>query len=238
MAKISGPIASAMRGKVGQVVAAKTVGGATALRSYQPVVKNPRTARQIECRQRFSIASDLAAQMANVLAIGFAKAASAAGVYPRNLFVRDMVKHGVTPISIVGGEADIEFPNVPVSKRDGIVDAATFNAVARSTSGTIKVTANSVPTGDNLTDGRMGVVIAAYNEDGKVCIVSQDVASSLSGAGVEINVGAAYVGMEFHVYGFFKWIPNAMTDISTTDTPWKFPSATSGSHYAGKVTIS
>lgn len=237
MAKLNGPLGGKLRGKVGEVVAAKTVGGVTAIRSYQPVVKNPRTARQQEARLRFSTASGLAAELAKVLQIGYAKAASALGIYPRNVFVRDVVNHDSGVIGIDLDEVTIEWAKVPVSKRDGIYENCLFAAVASATPGVIDITLNSVPDNGALTDGRMGVVLVAYSEDAKQCIVVQDTAQAVAGSTFEFNVGAAYTGQQMHVFAFFKWIPNSRTDIASTNTPWLYPSATGETHYVGVVTV-
>lgn len=235
MAKLSGPLGSKLRGKVGEVVAAKTVTGETAIRSYQPVVKNPRTARQIECRDRMAMASALGAALAPVIGIGYAKAASAARRYPRNLFVKRTADHDTTPITFMGGEAEIDYSAVKVSQQAGVVGLPSFGTAA-SASGKINVPLSAFPAATDPDAYNMGVVVCAYNTDEKVCLVGQGLAPDVKANGLELTVPTNLVGLDFEVYGFCKEILNAHTDIQTETQPWKYPSNTSGSIYIGKVT--
>lgn len=235
MAKLSGPLGSKLRGKVGEVVAAKTVTGETAIRSYQPIVKNPRTARQIESRNRMAMASALGAALAAVIGIGYAKAASAARRYPRNLFVKRAADHDTTPISFAGGEAEIDYSAVKVSQQAGVVGMPSFGA-ATFANGKINVALNAFPAATDPDAYNMGVVVCAYNADEKVCLVGQGLAPDVQANGLELTVPANLVGLDFEVYGFCKEVLYSHTDIQTETMPWKYPSNTSGSIYLGKVT--
>lgn len=235
MAKLSGPLGSKLRGKVGEVVAAKTVTGETAIRSYQPVVKNPRTARQMESRNRMAMASALGAALASVIGIGYAKAASAARRYPRNLFVKRTADHDTTPITFSGGEASVDYTAIKVSQQAGVVGMPTFGT-ATSASGKIHVVLNSYPAATDPDAYGMGVVVCAYNEDEKICLVAQGLAPDVRSNGLDINVPANLIGLEFKIYGFCKEVLTAHTDIQTETEPWKYPSNTSGSLYVGAVT--
>lgn len=235
MAKLSGPLGSKLRGKVGEVVAAKTVTGETAIRAYQPVVKNPRTARQVECRDRLRMASGLGAALAGAISVGYAKAASAARRYPRNLFIRGMVDHDTTPITTDGGEMTIDYTSVKVSQQAGVVGAPVFGT-ATAASGKITVPLTSYPAATDPDAYNMGIVVAAYNADTKTCIVAQGMAPEVRASGMELTVPAMAIGLEFEVYGFCKEVLTAKTDITSETQPWKYPSNTSGTVYVGKVT--
>lgn len=87
MAKLNGPLGSKLRGKVGEIVAAKTLGGDTAIRAYQPVVKNPRTQKQVDNRAAFSLLTKVAARVAGVIALNTKK-----GETQRNAFIRNNYK--------------------------------------------------------------------------------------------------------------------------------------------------
>ena len=235
MAKLSGPLGSKLRGKVGEVVAAKTVTGDTAIRAYQPIVRNPRTARQIECRKRMGKASEIAAAFAGVIGIGYAKAASAVRRYPRNLFVKFMADHDTTPISYMGGEESVDMTAVKVSQKAGVVSMPTFDAPVAA-SGKITVKPNAFPAATDPDAYGMGVVVCAYNEDEKVLLVGQGLAADARANGIELTVPANLIGLDFEVYGFCKEVLNSYTDVATETMPWKYPSNTSGSVYIGKVT--
>lgn len=235
MAKLNGPLGSKLRGKVGEVVAAKTVTGETAIRAYQPVVKNPRTARQVECRTRLQLASGIGAALSSVISIGYAKAASAARRYPRNLFVRRMVDHDTTPIEFTGGAPEIAYEEIKVSQQAGVVTLPVFGAAAAA-SGKITVAVTSCPAAVDTDAFAMGIVVCAYNSEENICLVAQKLGSGAVADGVELTVPANFVGLDFEVYGFCKEILNSYTDISAETQPWKYPSNTSGSVYVGKVT--
>lgn len=86
MAKLNGPLGSKLRGKVGEIVAAKTLGGDTAIRAYQPVVKNPRTQKQVNNRASFSLLTKIAATISDVLALNTKKSETQRNAFIRNNF--------------------------------------------------------------------------------------------------------------------------------------------------------
>ena len=64
-------------------MAAKTRGGETAIRAYQPVVKNPNTKAQVKARAAFSLMSKTAAQLAGVIMLNADRQET-----QRNAFIR------------------------------------------------------------------------------------------------------------------------------------------------------
>ena len=67
MAKVTS-LLGGLRGKASNMVFAKT-GGSVIMREYNPTVSNPNTARQVGQRTKFKLLSQLAASMADVIAI-------------------------------------------------------------------------------------------------------------------------------------------------------------------------
>ena len=227
MAKISGPIASAMRGKVGQVVAAKTVGGDTALRAYQPVVKNPNTLRQQSARFRFKTVSAFAAKFAEIISIGFAAVASGAKMYPRNMFVKAYAPYGVDGINIADGEVEYNFSALKFSRKLGVEVAptGTYDSSAH------KVNFTNTADVPLKTGQVLGVVTLFVTNDGEFSGVVKSVATQ--GAAVPASLLA--LGLPLVAYSFYKVIEPSATEVETETWPWKYPSPTGPQN--GGVTV-
>ena len=227
MAKLNGPLGSKLRGKVGEVVAAKTVGGVTAIRAYQPVVKNPNTLRQQASRNRFKFVSGICATLAPVIDLGYAKAASGAKMYPRNMALRDMIGDNALIIQSSADEITIDPALLPLSKKDGIIGtpSVTYTAPTQSTEGQIVCT-----NGDSIVlpsaDSKLGVVYAVVlmleDGTGRVLAVKQSLASS----SVAVTAAEAAMWSSAKLYAFFKAVPETGNIINTNEVPWKYPSET------------
>lgn len=129
MAKLNGPLGSKLRGKVGEIVAAKTLGGDTAIRAYQPVVKNPRTQKQVDNRASFTLLSKVAAQLAGVLALNAKKGETQRNAFIRNNFRFVTVEHSNLPDGV---DAIAKLPAASVLLTNGGEDisaAISFAAV-------------------------------------------------------------------------------------------------------------
>lgn len=221
MAKLIGPIGSKMRGKVGQIVAAKTVGGDTAIRSYQPQVKNPNTLRQRVSRNKLKLASEIAAILSEAVGIGYAKAVQGMKMYPRNLFVSDIIRVDAGYITNNGDVAVLETEELPVSKKSGI------SVVPVITS------AQNVYTAVNIGDvvvaegETVAFVLVAYSLPRSVCFVKKVVKASSGDTTITLSPEEAEMLSEGTVMGFYKIVPEALNGVPTQDIPWKYPSATS-----------
>lgn len=234
MAIINGPYASKMRGKVGEVVAAKTTGNRTALRSYQPNVKNPNTLRQRVSRARLAAASVLAAALANAVKAGYGLAVSGTKMYPRNMFLRDLVKGNVMEVDTTDpSEISMEYSEMKVSSRVGISMVPTVGTLGLSTAGkiTVPVTAYDAVLVDK--PGKMGVVVVCYFPDKQSSIVKMAEMPTTGSSNVEVTGLSALSGQTVHVYAFAKWIPETGNEVATATEPWKYPSETSESVYVG-----
>ena len=223
MAKLIGPIGSKMRGKVGQIVAAKTVGGDTAIRSYQPQVKNPKTQRQMAARNRFSVVSYVASKLAGVLEIGFAAASGAAKMYPRNMAVRDWYHLDAAIVNDGSDVQTIDWTSLPVSSQSGITVAPT----GTYTEGTKKVTFTNTTDVELAADETLGVVVLVVTDEMDTIAVLKASAAT----GVTIPDAIVNSGLPFNVLAFYKAIKSSGTNIPAEQWPWKYPSRTGASAF-------
>lgn len=234
MAKQRGPVASTFTGRVGNVVGAKMKGGEYVTRSYQPSVKNPNTLRQRVSRQRMATASQLAAKFKLAIQAGYGLAANGTKMYPRNMFVRDIVPFSSGGVMRINdGVTEVDWPQLKLSKALGIDTTPVGASVSFATAGKVEITDNTVIDTGSLGEGRMGMVVVLFNEDGNVVHTAfgEDYAS------VEITVPVNMLGLNVNVYAFYKWVPKSKNDVSTTDEPWKYPAATSATEMIGTGTI-
>lgn len=239
MAKQHGPAASYFSGRQGEVVGAKLKGGEYVSRSYQPNVKNPNTERQRNSRQRMAISSRIAAALAAAIQIGYAKATASTRMYPRNMFVRDLVRmDGMGALVISDGVSEIDNTKLKISARSGITStlATGVATVGENRELTIPVTVGTVS--DVLPEGYMGLIVVVYDEGDGTCFVSQHRAPVDATEDVKITLPASMDGKEVQIFSFLKWVPTSKNDISTDTLPWKFPSETGETVYGGSVTVS
>lgn len=238
MAKQRGPVASTFSGRVGNVVGAKLKGGEYVTRSYQPSVKNPNTLRQRVSRLRMATAAKLAAGLAPAIQAGFGKAASSTRMYPRNMFVRDIVKLSSTsPLTYDGELMNLQYGDLKVSARIGISTTPNIGTLDTETPLTIKANITGQPVVDVLPAGKMGVVLVAYDSESNTCIVKMFEAPSSGSSNLQMTVPSSWQGKNAYVYAFFKWVPESGNDIATTTEPWKYPAETSASVYVGTAII-
>lgn len=230
MAKLNGPLGSKLRGKVGEVVAAKTVGGVTAIRSYQPVVKNPNTRRQQAARQKFADISALAAAMAYGIQIGYAKAVSGMNMYARNLFM----KVCASTLNLYD-EGDFTWGALKVSKKSGLEFMPMLPTVAYATATglTCRVGTGTPTRADNGND--LGVIFVLYEKGFHDCRVLTGKVSTAASDGLVLAPGKFVAGGEYQVYAFLKEILPTGTEIPTDTYPWKYPSNTGDTIYVGTV---
>ena len=238
MAKQRGPVASTFSGRVGNVVGAKLKGGEYVTRSYQPSVKNPNTLRQRVSRLRMATAAKLAAGMAPAIIAGYGKASGSTKMYPRNMFVRNLVKFTPsTPLHIEGEIAELEFSSIKMSERIGISNTPIISSLDFETEATIKASITGQPIVDVLPAGKMGVVLVAYEPEGNTCVVDMFDAPTTGSANLQMTVPPSWSGLTVHVYAFFKWVPESGNDIATDEEPWKYPAETGATAYVGTGNI-
>lgn len=238
MAKQRGPVASTFSGRVGNVVGAKLKGGEYVTRSYQPSVKNPNTLRQRVSRLRMSTAAKLAAGLAPAIQAGFGKAAGSTKMYPRNMFVRDLVKLDANPvITVVNEVATVKYEALKLSERIGISAIPTATATAAEQAGRITVDIAPLPVVDVLPAGDMGVVAVAFNPAKGASVIGMTVTSPANDSGVALKCPTSWSGDKVRVYAFCKFIPESKNDVTTDTEPWKYPAETGETVYLGEVTV-
>lgn len=234
MAKQRGPVASTFSGRVGNVVGAKLKGGEYVTRSYQPSVKNPNTLRQRVSRLRMSTASKMAAGLAAAIQAGYGKAAGSTKMYPRNMFVRNIVKFGAnTPLRIVDETAEIQYADIQVSERIGISTIPSISPASFETAGQVSMTVTGQPVVDVLPAGKMGLVVVVYSPEKEASIIDMVDAPTNGSTTVNVTMPASFSGETVHVYAFFKWIPESDNDVDTDAEPWKYPAETGATVYVG-----
>lgn len=225
MAKLNGPLGSKLRGKVGEVVAAKTVGGDTAVRAYQPVVKNPNTLRQRVSRNKMAAASQIAAVLADAIGIGYAKATASAKMYPRNMFMRGIIPVDAAVMTLDGENPVINYTKLPVSKGVGITETPVVAVAAGSETGSKVVTASNAANVTLAAGETLGLVVVGLNATKDSSIVRMGNATT----GVTLSAADVTAMADGTMYAFFKVIPEAFNGVAATNIPWKYPSNTSGS---------
>lgn len=228
MAKQRGPVASTFSGRVGNVVGAKIKGGEYVTRSYQPAVKNPNTARQQAARFRMKVCSGIAAAFASALNIGYAKASASTKMYPRNMFLQDVLPISGSPISTSGGTSEVDQAQLMVSKQAGIAIKPMGRVVAAAGGNPTHVEIS------NLSD----VQVSGNDHAGVVCVFSNDTFTDVrvaAGVNSSINVPEDMLTNygSVYVWAFFKIAPETHTEVATDTYPWKYPSNTSGTAYLG-----
>lgn len=222
MAILNGPYASKMRGKVGEVVAAKTTGNRTALRSYQPNVKNPNTLRQRVSRTKLAMASALAANLSEGIKIGYAKAVAGTRMYPRNMFVSDIVPVGANVFSVSDGVVTMNTGGVRVSKGIGISVVPDVTQQQVSGSADIELVATNTGLVNLPAGSKLGLVVVVSNRDLTKCAVLCGEAESP----VRISENILNAFGEPGYFVFYKEITESFNGVATADIPWKYPSLT------------
>jgi hypothetical protein len=232
MAKLHGIVSASVSGKSGGVVFAKGMKGETIMRPYQPKVKNPRTARQIAARNRLSVLSAVAAGLAEAIKIGYAKAVQGMGMYARNAWIRDYYKQ-YTVIANDGADvSEIDLGSLGLSRKSGIgvSPLVTLSYSSQTSKITARVT-NSNDVEVNTEIEQLGIVLVIAATTGESIPTNCTIIQSTDMEGIEIP--ASLSGLP--CFAFFKKVPVTGTQISTTTTPWKYPSDTSATGYAGLV---
>lgn len=224
MAKLNGPLGSKFRGKVGEIVAAKTVGGVTVVRAYQPIVRNPRTLRQRVSRKKMRVASALAAMLDTPIKVGYAKAVAGAKMYARNMFVSGIVPSNAGVMTVNGENVTLDITKIKVAKACGLT-VVPAGVLTTGTGGVVSfVPTNTATVGLNPGES-LGVCLAAIDYERGRCIYKQGVAAT----GVTLSAEEV-ASLSTPVYfAFYKVIPEALNGVPSTTEPWKYPSSTSDS---------
>lgn len=221
-------------GKLGESVFTNNA-GRTIVRQYNPHVRNPRTVRQQNSRERFKLASELAKNYASVLPIGLPRIGA---LTSRNRFTSAVIPVSAGVITKDGSEYTIEYGSLPLSK--GGMPVPSFQSASAEEAGKVQVTYTAPynPTSTGYVPpmpGQAGIVIVIQEEDSGVLLVEQSI--DVTSGTIKVTVPASLSGLRVNVWAFAKWVPTAKNDITTTTTPWKYPSDQSDTSYLGTVVV-
>lgn len=234
MAKQRGPVASYFSGKLGEAVGARLKGGEYVTRTYVKNPKNPNTLRQRVSRLRMATAAQLAAGLAPAIQAGYGKASGSTKMYPRNMFVRDLVRmDGMEALTVANEVATVEYGFLNLSARYGINARPILGAPIFEEPLKVQLPVTGQPVTDIMPAGKMGLVVVVYDKMQNNCIVKMFEAPTTGSQTLNIPVPANWSGDTAHVYAFFKWIPETGNDVAADTEPWKYPAETGETAYAG-----
>lgn len=171
-------------GKLGTSVFT-TVKGVQVVRQYQPTVSNPATNLQVTQRSRFKLVSQIAASMADVIAIPRIGLASS-----RNLFI----KKNMT--AILGAEegAQVSYENLQLT-----TGTATLPAIVATRSGgnlTLKLASNA-----STIINRVIYCIFTKTSDGQLMLIASGIVSDAGEAG-DFKLQIADIAGDLAIYAY------------------------------------
>lgn len=226
MAKNVGVI-GAMKGKVGNMVF-RTRRGEQIASVYQPVVHNPKSARQEMSRAKMTMATDAAKSLKLLLRAGWQKTNP---TYEVQQFVKraipldNRVITGLTPDSL---EFDWAVAGKCVSAN--LLGYLTgMQQPDFSEEGEVSI--SFTPADELFLDGEggaigCGLVVGLYVPAFQQCIVKHFPCTKGQTLERAILYPSEWSGMKAVVFAFAKQIPNALNGIPSENAPWKYPADT------------
>lgn len=234
------------KGKIGNMVG-YTRGGVQMFRAWQPIVANPRTARQLLSRAKLAVASQLSRGLSALLRVSYGDDANSR-VSPRNLFTKQII-----PVSkdVLTGQAPseiaIKWEKLPVA--NGILPMWGMDEPDLENPLTIKVgLGEAYKTADYHTSSsgepratflylvaiRKDTMEAAYSyllvHDGTNWVTPFP-------ENIELLVPSHWQGLQVEMYSFIKMVPLAANGIPTVTAPHRIPGEVTRSKYLGVGTI-
>lgn len=209
-------------GKLGESVFTNNA-GRTIVRQYNPHVRNPRTARQTNSRERFKKASELAKEFALALKIGMPRIGA---LTSRNRFTSMVIPVDAEVIIYSGGSLSVDYEAVPLSKGGMPLPNVTSVAVNAGETG-IDVTMTSPYKPEQAgyvppMAGQAGLVLVVKGQaDGQVHVYQAVVGDTATVSFPNIDIANI---SPYEAWVFAKWVPEAYNDVQTAGLPWKFPS--------------
>ena len=220
MAIYNGGILDEYKNKIGNVVGRRWR-GLDVISKYQPHVKNPKTKKQVEARQRFLTASKLARDFRWVVGMGFGGVTAGTKCPPRGAFIRENLDaiEFTYPDTI-----DVDYTLLKVAKGNHL--SGTFGSPTSTDPLTVKV-AFSYDESRLGVDEKDKVVLVGYNPGDSNMCYSEFRANQ---GNLEMTVPNSWNGEDVYIYGFVVG-ENALTVINSPDD-------VSNSTYVGKVNVS
>lgn len=227
MAKNVGVI-GALKGKVGNMVF-RSRRGMQIASVYQPVVHNPKSARQEMSRAKMTMATNTAKSLKLLLRAGWQKTNP-------TYEVQQFVKHAIpTENAVITGNAPdlLEFDWVNSAKCVSANLLGYLSGMQQpdfSEEGEVGIT--FTPADELFLDSEgaaigCGLVVGLYVPDFKQCIVKHFTCTKGQTLERAILYPSEWSGMKCVVYAFAKQIPNALNGIPSGDQPWMYPADTS-----------
>lgn len=235
-----------MTGKLGNFVLSSRKGEVIA-RAYNPIVENPRTARQQLSRAKLSLASDLARSLAAAIRIGYGQYAKGL-VSARNVFVQGIVPVGAQTITGTTPTAlQVNWEKLKVS--EGKIGGPDWDEPDLENPLQIEVgitAPNLTPDVINDASGTPVVVtvnLVVYNKLLKTAMVQTEVMYDPSNPSVhpvdsiKMTVPPVWQGSQVEIYGFYKQHPVGVNGIANTVAPQRYPGAAGVTTYLGSGVI-
>lgn len=239
MAKITGLIGSG-HGKLGATVLTVRRGQQIA-RAYQPIVANPKSARQQFSRAKMRFSVGYLRPYLKALVAGW-NLVRPSYEFQKSLSV--VIPTGSNILTFDDAENKFVVEKLNFSKALSApllepISATTLNFATESQVGFKVLTNQSHFEDDRGNPIALGaVVVIAVDGAPEVVTAFQTLTYSAEGSQVTVNVPARWSGTPVDVYCFVKQIPEGINGIPTEDYPWRFPAKTSAALYVGHGEIS
>lgn len=215
--------------------------GVTCSRVYQPTVANPNTIRQRLARERFKIAGNLGRALIRAARVGF-NGQLVGGESYYNAIVKELLSGDV----ITGNLSNLAVAYDRLQMSKGVISAPSMGALSAPTALTVAMTASQIleswanaANSIEVPQNEIGLVLVLFSEDWMQCRVFQFSKNEVEADSVvKMSVDSTWQGFEVKVYGFFKELPSSNLEaIPTTSQPWRFPSRSSSTAFAGVVEV-
>lgn len=196
--------------------------GRNVYRSYNPFVKNPRTAEQQKQRSKFALLSNLARVFSPASNFGFAYKANSERIAQRNVFMK------VNNDALTYNDPNYNVDWDKIKCADGPVTAATYGTPTFA-NGKITIPVTSTMEGVGLALDNDKICVIAVINGGIVSLFAE--VDRASASQLEINVPAAYLSAtnpSAELYGFTR----------TTVTEETFVEGYNGSMYPNMASMS
>lgn len=239
MAKIVGLVGSG-HGKLGNTVMTVRRGVQIA-RVYQPVVANPKSARQQFSRAKMRFSVGLLRPYLKALVAGW-NLSKPSYEFQKGLSV--VIPEGNRILTFDDAEMKFVVEKLNFTKALSApllepisADSLNFGAEAQVV---FKVLTNQSHFEDDKGNpiALGAVVVIAVDGAPEVVTAFQPITYRAEGSPVTVTVPARWSGTPVDVYCFVKQIPEGINGIPSEDYPWRFPAKTSAALYVGHGEIS
>lgn len=234
MAKIVGLVGSG-HGKLGNTVMTVRRGTQIA-RVYQPVVANPKSARQQFSRAKMRFSVGLLRPYLKALVAGW-NLSRPSYEFQKALSVVIPEVNDVLTFDDVEKKFVVEKSNFVKALSAPLLEPISASAVSFETEAQVSfrvLTSQSHFEDDRGNPIALGaVVVIAVDGAPEVITDFAILQYNAEGSPVTVNVPGRWSGTPVDVYCFVKQIPEGINGIPTEDYPWRFPAKTSAALYVG-----